>query len=79
MVNCNKSQTDVLVKPLPVLKLIILLIRPFNHLENKGNASKHPSISHTIVLITLFNSITLNIMTKVYVSIFHFSLRERRP
>ena len=69
-VNCNESHTDVLLKPLPVQKSIFLLIRPFNHPENKGNTSLHPSLSHTFVLITFINSITLNIMTKVYVSVF---------
>ena len=50
-VNCNKCLTDVRVKPLPVQKSICLLMRPFDHPENKGNTSLHPSLSHTIVLI----------------------------
>ena len=69
--NCNKSLTHVLVKPLPVQKSICLLIRPFNHPENIGNTSLHPSLSYTIVLIISIKSITLNILTKVYVSVFH--------
>ena len=71
-VNCNKCQTDVHEKPLSVQKLICLLMRPFNHPENKCNTSLHPSLSHTIVLIIFIKSITLNIMTKVYVLVFHF-------
>ena len=70
--NCNKCLTDVHVKPLPVQKSICLLMRPFNHPENKGNTSVHPSISHTIALIFFIKPITLNIMTKVYVLVFHF-------
>ena len=35
-VNCNTCLTDVHVKPLPVQKSICLLMRPFNHPENKG-------------------------------------------
>ena len=38
-VNCNKSLTDVLVKPLPVQKSICLLILLLNHPENKGNTT----------------------------------------
>ena len=71
-VNCNKCLTDVHVKPFPVQKSICLLMRPFNHPENKGNTSLHPSLSHTIVLTIFIKSITLNIMTKVYVLVFHF-------
>ena len=71
-VNCNKCLTDVHVKPLPVQKSIYLLMLPFNHPENKGNTSLHPSLSHTIVLIIFIKSITLNIMTKVYVLVFLF-------
>ena len=70
--NCNKCPTDVLIKPLPVQKLIYLLMRPFNHPENKGNTSLHLSLSHTIVLIIFIKSITLNILTKAYVLVFHF-------
>ena len=77
--NCNKSQIDVLVKPLPVQKSICLLIRSFNHPENKGNTSLHPSLLYTIVPIIFINSITLNMMKKDYVSVFTFSLCERRP
>ena len=70
-VNCNKSLTDALVKPLPVQKSICLLIQPFNHPDNIDNTSLHPSLSHTIVLVIFIKSITLNIMTKVYVSVFY--------
>ena len=70
--NCNKCLIDVHVKPLPVQKSICLLIRPFNHPENKGNTSLHSSLSHTIVLIIFIKSLTLNIMIKVYVLVFHF-------
>ena len=70
--NCYKSQKDVLVKPLPVQKSICLLIQLFNHPENQGNTSKHPSLSNTIALIIFIDSITLIIMTKVSVSVFHF-------
>ena len=38
-VNCNKFVTDILVKPLLVQKSICLLIRLFNHSENKGDTS----------------------------------------
>ena len=68
--NCNKCLTDVHVKPLPVQKSICLLMRTFNHPENKGNTSLHPFLSHTIVLIIFIKSITLNIMTKFYVLVF---------
>ena len=71
-VNCNKCLTDVHVKPLPVQKSICLLMRPFNHPGNKGNPSLHPCLSHIIVLIIVIKSITLNIMTKVNVLVFHF-------
>ena len=67
------------VKPLPVHKSLCLLIRPFNHQQNKGNTSLHPPPSLTIVLSIFMNSITLNMMTNVYVLFFQFSLRERRP
>ena len=70
-VNCNKSLTHVIVKPLPEQKSICLLSRPFNHPENIGDTSLHPSLSYTIVLIIFIKSITLNIITKVYVSVFH--------
>ena len=70
--NCNKCLTDIHVKPLPVQKSICLLMRQFNHLENKGNTSLHPSLLHTIRLIIFIKSITLNIMTKVNVLVFHF-------
>ena len=70
--NCNKSQTDVLVKPLPVQKSICLLIRPLNHLENKVNTSLHPSLSHTIVLIIFIHLIIFNMMTKINVIVFNF-------
>ena len=70
--NCNKCLTDVNVKPLPVQKSICQLMRPFNHPENKGITSLHLSLSHTIVLIIFIKSITLNIMTKVNVLVFHF-------
>ena len=71
-VNCNKSLTDMLVKPLPVQKLTCLIIRHFSNLENKTNSSLHPSLSHMIVLIIFNTSITLNIMPKVYVLVFQF-------
>ena len=71
-VNCNKCRTDVYVKPLPVQKSIRLLMRPFNHPDNKGDTSLHLCLSHTIVLIIFIKSITLNIMTKVNVLVFHF-------
>ena len=70
--NCNKCLTDVLVKPLPVQKSICLLMRPFNHPENKGKGSLYPSLSHAIVLIIFIKSITLNMMAKVYVVGFLF-------
>ena len=70
--NCNKCLTDVHVKPLPVQKSICLLMRPFNHPENKGNTNLHPSLSHTIVLIIFIKSNTLNIMTKFYVLVLYF-------
>ena len=70
--NCNKSPTDVLVKPLSVQKSICLLIRPFNHPENKVNTSLHASLSHTILLIIFIPSIIQNIMTKVNVLVFNF-------
>ena len=70
--HCNKCLTGVLVKPLSVQKSICLVMRPFNHPENKGNTSLHPSLLHTIVLIIFIKSITLNIMTKVNVVVFHF-------
>ena len=47
-------------------------MRLFNHPENKGNVSLHPSLSHTILMIIFIKSMTLNIMTKVYVLVFHF-------
>ena len=75
--NCNKCLTDFLVKPLPVQKSICLQMQPFNHPENKGNTSLHPSLSHTIVLIIFIKSITLNIMTKVYVLVFHFFTAQK--
>ena len=71
-VNCNKCLTEVHVKPLPVQKSICLLMPPFNHPENKGNTSLHPCLSHIIVPIIVIKSITLNIMTKVNVLVFHF-------
>ena len=71
-VNCNKCLTDVLVKPLPVQKSICLLMRQFNHPDIKCTTRLHPSLSHTIVLIIFIKSITLNILTKVYVLVFHF-------
>ena len=67
----TKSLTDVLVKPLTVQKSICLLIVLFNHPENNGNTTEHPSLSHTTILIILINSITFNIITKVYVLVFH--------
>ena len=70
-VNCNTSLTHVLVKLLPVQKSICLLIRPFNHPENIGNTILHPFLSYTIVLIIFIKSITINIIIKVYVSVFH--------
>ena len=70
--NCNKCLKDVHVKPLPVQKSICLLMRPFNHPDNTSNTSLRPSISHTIILIIFIKSNTLNIMTKVYVLVFHF-------
>ena len=63
-VNCNKSLTDVLEKPLPVQNSTCLIIRHFNNPEKKSNTSLHPSLSHIIVLIIFVTSITLNIMTK---------------
>ena len=78
-VNCNKYLTDFVIKPLFVQKSLCLLMWPFNHPENKGITSLHPSLSHTVVLIIFIKSITLNIMSKVYVLVFHLSLRERRP
>ena len=47
-------------------------MQPFNHPENKGDTSLHPCLSHTIVLIIFIKWITLNIMTKVNVLVFHF-------
>ena len=70
--NCNNCLTDVHVKPLPVQKSICLLMRLFNHPEDIGNTSLHPSLSHTIVLIIFIKSNTLNIMTKVYILVFRF-------
>ena len=68
--------TDVSVKPFPVQNSICLLIRPFNHPDNIGNTSLHPSLSYTIVLIIFNNSFNLNIMIKVYVLLFHcFTVR----
>ena len=52
-VNCNKCLTYV-----PVQKSICMLMRPFNHPENKGNTSLYPSLSHTIVLIIFIKIIT---------------------
>ena len=70
LVNCNKSLTDVLVKPLPIQKSTCLIIRQFNNPENKANTSLHPSLSQMIVLIIFITSITLNIMTNVYILVF---------
>ena len=50
-VNCNKSLTYVLVKPLPVQKSTFLIIRQFNNLENNANTSLHLSLPYMIVLI----------------------------
>ena len=62
-VNCDKSLTDVLIKPLPVQKSTCLIIRLFNNLENNANESLHLSLPYMIVLIIFITSITLDILT----------------
>ena len=68
--NCIKSLTGDHVKPLIVQKNG--LIRSLNYQENKGNASLHPSLSHSILLIIFINSMAINIMIKVYNVVFQF-------
>ena len=71
-VNCNEYLTDVLVKPLRVQQLTCLIIRRFNDQENNANRSLHLPLPYMIELIIFITSLTLNIMTKVYVLVFQF-------